>query len=277
MWNRAWEVLSDLRVTCGAEPKPGLGNSPVVVSQLCESLMLPYGFFNPTRGLLGELNLSRGVYTLLSDSGHFEFESVRQLAQALSDLDSIRIALLQIDSEEFAIWCGLGKSEARAHLLELVNAIDHARVRAQSAKLRFDFVDYRPSPKVLFRSLTQLALVGVGVDTRHIQREWPKSERKSLSAKWISRFDSIKVFKGQGVLVGGEPLTFVFHISWRGVGNTDPQVGMIRNHVVVDLGGVRKFLELPAACSRMEPGVVKVSRNKFAIEFAVKESEWPRS
>ncbi len=277
MWNRAREVSPSLRITCGVEPKAGSGASPAVVAQLFESLMLPFGFFNPARGLLSDLNFSRDAYSLLSDSEQFEFESVRQLAQALSDLDSIRIALLQIDSEEFAIWCGLGKSEARIHLLQLISVIDQARIRVQGAQLRIDFLEYRPSPKALFRSLTQLALVGVRFDARQLQRAWPASARKSLSAKWISKFESIKVFKVLGVLVESDPLTFAFQVKWKGVGNADPAIGLMRNHLVIDVGGVRSFMELPAACSRMEPGVVRLSKNKFEIDFVAKESEWPRS
>jgi hypothetical protein len=36
-------------------------------------------------------------------------------------------------------------------------------------------------------------------------------------------------------------------------------------------------MELPSACSRMEPGSVRLFKNKFEIDFAVKEREWPRS
>lgn len=239
--------------------------------------MQPFGFFYPTRGLLGDLNFSRDVYALLSQSEHIEYESVGQLAQALSDLDSIRIALGQIDSEEFAIWCGLGKSEARVHLLQLMSVIAQARIRAQEAELRLDFIEYRPSPRALFRSLTQLALVGVQCDVRQLQRVWPRSARTSLSAKWISKCESIKIFSGRGDLVEIDPREFVFKVKWKGVGNTDVAIGLTGNHVLIDVGGVRSFVELPAACSRMEPGSVRLAKNKFEIDFVVKESEWPTS
>jgi hypothetical protein len=72
-------------------------------------------------------------------------------------------------------------------------------------------------------------------------------------------------------------LLFVFRVKWKGVGNTDPAIGMVRNHLVIELGGVRRFLKLPAGCSRMEPGSVQLSENKFEIDFVAKESEWPRS
>lgn len=270
-------MSSNLRITCGVEPQTGSVIIPVAVSEVFESLMAPFGFFNPTKGLLGELNFSRGVYSLLSESEHLEFESVRHLAQAISDLDSIGIALSQMDSEEFAIWCGLGKSEARTHLLELMNSIDQVRIRVQKAELRLDFVQYRPSPKVLMRSLSQLALVGVGCDGRQLQRAWSKSAPESLPKKWVTRFESIRVFSGHGTLSEREALLFVFRVKWKGVGNTDPAIGMVRNHLVIELGGVRRFLKLPAGCSRMEPGSVQLSKNKFEIDFVVKESEWPRS
>ena len=61
------------------------------------------------------------------------------------------------------------------------------------------------------------------------------------------------------------------------MGSTDLAVGLLRNHLVLDLGGVRHFVELPAACSRMEPGVVQLFKNKMTIDFTVDESEWPRS
>ena len=270
-------MSSNLRITCGTEPKRGSVNSPEVVSQLFESLILPFGFFRPTSGLLGELNLSRDVYSLLSTSEYLEFESVRQLSQALSDLDSISIALLHMDSEEFAIWCGLGKSDARVHLLRLISEMQQARIRVQGAQLQLNFEQSRPSAKALFRSLTQRALVGVACDVRQLQRAWIDSSRTSLSKKWISQFESIRVFKGCGDLVEREPLTFAFHVKWKGVGKSEPAIGIVRNHLVIDVGGVRSFVELPAACSRMQAGFVRLSKNKFEVDFSVKESEWPRS
>jgi hypothetical protein len=255
----------------------GSVNSPEVVSQLFESLILPFGFFKPTSGLLGELNLSRDVYSLLSISEHLEFESVRHLSQALSDLDSILIALLHMDSEEFAIWCGLGKSDARAHLLRLISEMQQARIRVQGVQVQVDFTQSQPSAKALFRSLTQLALVGVACDLRQLQRAWIDSTRTSMSKKWISQYESIRVFSGRGELVEGDALTFAFHVKWKGVGKSEPAIGIVRNHLVIDVGGVRSFVELPAACSRMEPGSVHLSKNKFVVDFSVKESEWPRS
>ncbi len=277
MWNRAQEVSLNLRIICGVESNAATGTSPEAVGQLCESLLLPFGFFYPTRGLLNNLNLSRGVYSLLSDSEQLGFESVRQLAQAVSDLESIQIALHQIDSEEFAIWCGLGKSEGRVNLLALISAIDQAHSRVRGAQLRLDFREYRPSPNALLRSLTQLALVGVGFDARQLQRVWPTSARKPLSAKWKSKFELVKVFTGCGALTERGSLTFAFEVKWKGVGSTKPAIGLMRNHLVLEVSGVRRFIELPAACSRMEPGDVRLSKNRFEIDFVVKESEWPRS
>ncbi len=237
---------------------------------------MPFGFFTPTSGLLGELNLSRGLYSLLSVSEHLEFESVRHLSQALSDLDSISIALLHMDSEEFAIWCGLGKSDARTHLLRLISEMQQARIRVQGAQVQVDFSQSQPSGKALFRSLTQLALVGVTCDLRQLQRAWIDSTRTPLSKKWISQFELIKVFSGRGDLVEGDALTFAFHVKWKGVGKSDPAIGILRNHLVIDVGGVRSFVELPAACSRMEPGSVRLSKNRFEVDFSVKEIEWPQ-
>jgi len=202
---------------------------------------------------------------------------VQQLAQALSDLDSIAIALNHMDSEEFAIWCGLNKSDARTHLLQLMGQMQQARIRAQGAQLEFDFTRNRPSAKALFRSLTQLALVGVVCDPRQLQRAWLLSTRKSLSENWLLRYKSIRVFSAIGVLEEGEELSFVFRVKWKGVGDCEPAIGLVRNRLVIDVGGVRSFVELPAACSRMEPGSVRLFKNKFEIDFVVKESEWPRS
>lgn len=270
-------MSSNLRITCGAEPKRGSGTSPDVISQFFDSLVRPFGFFSPTKGLLNELNLSRGVYSLLSPSGHLEFESVQHLAEALSDLDSIAIALNHMDSEEFAIWCGLGKSDARIYLLQLVGEMQQARIRVQGAQLQLDFTRNQPSAKALFRSLTQLALVGLVCDPRQLQQAWLTSTRKSLPKKWVSKFESIRAFSASGVLVEMEELKFVFRVKWKGLGECDPAVGLVRNRLVIDVGGVRSFMELPSACTRMEPGSVRLFKNKFEIDFAVKEREWPRS
>lgn len=202
---------------------------------------------------------------------------MRHLAQALSDLDSIAIALHHMDSEEFAIWCGLGKSDARTHLLELISEMQQARIRVQGAQLQLDFSQNQPSAQALFKALTQLALVGIVCDPRQLQRAWLTSTRKSLAKKWTSKYESIRAFNGRGVLLEGESLTFVFRVKWKGVGGCEPAIGLVRNRLVIDVGGVRSFVELPAACSRMEPGSVRLSKNKFEIDFAVKESEWPRS
>jgi hypothetical protein len=270
-------VSPSLLITCGTEPKRGSATPLDVVSHFFGALAQPFGFFKPSKGLLSELNLSRGVYSLLTSSDHLEFESVQHLAQALSDLDSIAIALNHMDSEEFAIWSGLGKSDARIHLLQLVYEMQQVRIRAQGAQLQLDFTQNLPSTKALFRSLTQLALVGVACDSRQLQRAWSTSNRESLSKKWASKYESIRVFSASGVLLEREGLKFVFRVKWNGVGACKPAVGLVRNQLVVDVGGVRRFLELPAACSRMEPGSVLLSKNKFEIDFAVKESEWPRS
>lgn len=264
-------------ITCGAEPTRGSGTSPEIVAHFFESLIRPFGFFHPTTGLLGELNLLRGVNSLLSPSQHLEFESVQQLAQAISDLDSISIALHHMDSEEFAIWCGLGKSDARTHLLQLIGEMNQARIRVQGAQLQLDFMHNRPSAKTLFRSLTQLALVGVVCDSRQLQQAWLTSAHTSLSKKWVYKFESIKAFSGGGVLLEEDALRFVFRVKWKGVGDCEPAIGLFRNQLVIDVGGVRSFVELPAACSRMEPGNVRLSKNKFEIDLVVKESEWPRS
>ena len=79
------------------------------------------------------------------------------------------------------------------------------------------------------------------------------------------------------MLVEREPSIFSFEVKWKGVGNMDLAVGLMRNHLVLELSGVRRFVELPAACSRMEPGVVQLSKNRLALDFTVDESEWPRS
>lgn len=277
MWNRVREVSSNLRVTCGTEPVRGSVTSPEVVSQFCKSLISPFGFFYPTSGLLSELNLSRGVYSLLSASEHLEFESVRHLSQAISDLNSISIALVHLDSEEFAIWCGLGKSDARERLLQLMSDMQQAQIRIEGAQVELNFAQNQPSTKALFASLTQLALVGVSFDLRQLQRAWRESTGKPLSKKWIAQCESIKTFSGRGELVEGESLTFAFHVKWKSVGKSNPAIGLVRNHLVIDVGGVRRFMELPAACSRMEPGSVQLSKNKFEVAFYVKESDWPRS
>ena len=268
---------SDLRVTCGVEPEGVAGSTPDALAQLIRALSAPFGFFTPTPGVLEGLNLSRGVFSLLSDRQQVDFASVNQLAQAVSDLESIHLVLGHIDSEEFAIWCGLGKNEGRVHLLDLMGMIDRALIRVTGAQLQLNFTQYRPSPKALFRSLTQLALVGVSCDAHQLQRAWPTSARKPLSTKWKSQYESVKVFKDTGTLVEREPSIFSFQLKWKGVGSTELAVGILRNHLVLDLGGVRHFVELPAACSRMEPGVVQLFKNKMTIDFTVDESEWPRS
>jgi len=270
-------VHSDLRITCGVEPESVAGSIPDALAHLIHSLSAPFGFFTPTRGLLDGLNLSRGVFSLLSDQTQVDFASVNQLAQAVSDLESIHLVLSQIDSEEFAIWCGLGKNEGRVHLLDLMGMIDRALIRVRGAQLQLIFAEYRPSPKALFRSLTQLGLVGVGCDARQLQRAWPTSARKPLSNKWKSQYESMKVLKDTGMLVERESSIFSFEVKWKGVGNMDLAVGLMRNHLVLELSGVRRFVELPAACSRMEPGVVRLSKNRLALDFTVDESEWPRS
>ena len=265
---------SDFRITCGVEPEILAESTPDALAQLMSSLCAPFGFFVPTDGLLNGLNLSRGAFSLLSDRQQVDFSSVSQLAQAISDLESIQMVLNQIDSEEFAIWCGLGKNEGRVHLLALMGVIDQALIRVRGAQIQLNFSEYRPSPKTLFRALTQLALVGVSCDARQLQRAWPASARKPLSTKWKSQYESMKVLKDTGTLVECELLIFSFEMKWKGVGNTDLALGIMRNHLVLELGGVRHFVELPAACSRMEPGVVHVSKNRLAIGFTVDESAW---
>nr|MCH9830422.1 hypothetical protein [Actinomycetes bacterium] len=217
------------------------------------------------------------VYDLISEHKRLQFASVTQLAQAVSDLDSLKIALLQMDSEEFAIWCGLGKNNSRDGLLTLIHEIDQALVRVREARVKVDFEEYRPGPKALVDSITQLALTGVACDVKQIKKAWPQSGRKPLTPKWKSRIGSVRVCEGTGTLIEVSSMEYTFKVKWTGAARTRIDVGILRNHLVLDLGGVRRFLELPAACSRMESIKARVSIDSIEIDFMVNEKEWPRS
>jgi hypothetical protein len=277
VWSQALDVQPNLRITCGAQPLTGTAPAPGALTQLMGSLFAPFGFFTPNDGVLSNLHFSHAVFSILSDSDHLTFASVDQLARAISDLESVHLALLQVDSEEFAIWCGLNTTESREQLLALVSEIERALLRVRTVKIRLSFDEYRPSPKALFASLSQLALVGIGCERNQLQKAWPTTGRKPLSNKWKSRYESIKVFKDLGTLIQHDPSTFDFVVKWKGVGNLDLAIGLMRNHLLIELGGVRHYLPLPAACSRMEAGSVTLSKNKFSVSFVVNESEWPRS
>lgn len=277
MWNRALEVSPNLRIDCGVEPRISSRTSPKFVSGFFETLAAPFGFSLPTQGLLGQLNLTQGVFDLISEHKRLQFASVTQLAQAVSDLDSLKIALLQMDSEEFAIWCGLGKSSSRIGLLTLIHELDQALVRVREARVRVDFEEYRPGPKALVDSITQLALTGVACDVKQIKKAWPQSGRKPLTPKWKSRIGSVSVCEGVGTLIEVSSMEYTFRVKWKGAARTRIDVGILRNHLVLDLGGVRRFLELPAACSRMESIKGRVSLDSIGIDFMVNEEEWPRS
>ena len=277
MWNRALEVSPNLRIDCGVERRINSRTSPKFVSGFLETLVAPFGFSLPTQGLLGQLNLTQGVYDLISEHKRLQFASVTQLAQAVSDLDSLKIALLQMDSEEFAIWCGLGKNNSRDGLLTLIHEIDQALVRVREARVKVDFEEYRPGPKALVDSLTQLALTGVACDVKQIKKAWPQSGRKPLTPKWKSRIGSVRVCEGTGTLIEVSSMEYTFLVKWTGAAHTRIDVGILRNHLVLDLGGVRRFLELPAACSRMESIKARVSLDSIEIDFMVNEKEWPRS
>jgi hypothetical protein len=72
-------------------------------------------------------------------------------------------------------------------------------------------------------------------------------------------------------------MEYTFKVKWKGAARTRIDVGVLRNHLVLDLGGVRRFVELPAACSRMESIKARVSLDSIGIDFMVNEKEWPRS
>ena len=67
MWNRALEVSPNLRIDCGVERGVNSRTSPQSVSGFFETVVAPLGFSLPTQGLLGSLNLTQGVYDLISE------------------------------------------------------------------------------------------------------------------------------------------------------------------------------------------------------------------
>lgn len=260
-------------------------------------------FDAPSLDLFIGLNALSGLSSLLDhqESGVIEFGDLGECVQAISDLDSLGILLAQLDSPGFAMWCGSHSSTARNLLTSLRERVESRLQLLRSIRTSIDVIAPANPQSVdeLRRRIRQASIVGVPV--RSVQllwtesfpaaqvKKWSKKLRKAGAGTVISRtggkarelsgeitegFARGRALKPGSLLELAEG-EYLYVLALKRVGSLQIDVGIVENYAVIDHHGVRRFLPLPAACSRMHAHNVTVSSEHISIYFTVKEELWP--
>jgi hypothetical protein len=306
--NQEQVQLPELRIVCGvsarrvghgkATESSGEFESDVVA--FFASLHEHNGFDLPSAEIIGGLHSIKSIAALVDslDAGVIESDNLKSFVQSFSDLDSLSQILRQLDSPEFAIWCGVRNSNARDKLMCLRSRIEGALIRMRSHGCGIDVV-VPADPmtiKELRLAISQAALMGLHVDSVQLLwtskikskkiRTWAKKLRRSGAGVVIIRSNGSPVDVTQikrrssrslrsGALVEIDPSEYLYVMEFKNAAALAISVGICDNCAVVQLDEVRRFVPLPAACSRMQAHNAILSSQNISIYFTVKEELWP--
>lgn len=311
MLNPEQAQLPELQLLCGVgATKPPhsseqLGEFPREIAQLFGLLHEHNQFDAPSLDVFVGLHALSGASALLDSpgSGVIEFGDLSQCVRAISDLESLGILFAQLDSPGFAMWCGSHSSTARTLLMSLRQRVESRLQLLRSLSTSIDVI----APANPFAvdevrlSIRQASILGVPV--RSVQllfsdsfpaaqiKKWSKKLRKAGAGTVISR-PGAKARELSGEITGGfargrvlKPGSlleladgeYLYILALKRVGSLQIDVGILENYVVIDHHSVRRFIALPAACSRMHAHNVTVSSEHISIYFTVKEELWPIS
>lgn len=309
MLNPERAQLPELQLLCGVSAtKPShsseqLGEFAREIAQLIALLHEHNQFDAPSLDVFIGLHALSDVSSLLDPpgSGVIEFGNLSQCVRAISDLESVGILFAQLDSPGFAMWCGSHSSTARTILTSLRQRVESRLQLLRSMSTSIDVIaPVNPlAVDELQLCIRQASIVGVPV--RSVQllysdsfpaaqiKKWSKKLRKAGAGAVISRSGG-KARELSGEITGGfsrgrvlkpgsllelEDGEYLYVLGLKRVGSLHIEVGILENYVVIDHHGVRRFLALPAACSRMHARNVTVSSEHISIYFTVKEELWP--
>lgn len=311
MLNQEQVLLPELQLLCGTDLSvfANSGDSTqsftTDMAQLISILHEHNQFDAPSLDVFVGLHALSGIGELVDagDSGVITFDDLGQCVRAISDLEALGILLAQLDSPGFAMWCGSHASRARSLLNSLRQRIDSRLQYLRSLSTNIDVIAAANQLAVnaLRHQIRQASIIGVPVRT--VQLLWSKSVSAAKLNKWSSQLTKA----GAGTVIarsGGSPreLTsdvtrgfsrgrtlkpgslielseseYLYVLALKRVGSLDLNVGIVENYAVIEYRGVRRYLALPAACSRMHAHNVTLSSEHISIYFTVKEELWPKT
>jgi len=305
------DPLLDLQIVCGVPADklgvtPSENSSPRIVAELREFLHLlhgHHGFDLPSPDLFLGLNSWQSISTLVDaqPGSAVEFPSLGALTETVSDLESLTMILQQVDSPEFAIWCGTAKSPAREKLLAIIHRLDHSLQRLRSPACAVHCVIPADSLSVrnLVSQIQQSVIAGVRVQT--VQLLWGSRIKPQRLEKWaekivtagaglawlcasgkprtLARLQELEYSSGvvlkPGALVQVTDTEYLYVVELPGAKKMELDVGILNNQAVIQFGNVRRHVTLPAACSRMIANNATLSATHISIYFTVQEDLWP--
>ena len=300
--------LPELQIVCGVRArKLGRGTSVKATGQFesdliefLTSLHAHNGFDLPSADLIGGLHSFHSLALLVDapEAGAIEFDSLKSFVQSFSELESLNRIMSQLDSPEFAIWCGMHNSRAREQLMNIRSHIDATVKRMRSIGCGIDTVV--PADPMTIKNLrtiiSQACLMGLHVDSVQLLwtskikskkvKNWVKKLKRSGAGTVIARSDGSVVSVSEvrrntaralkpGVLIEIDPTEFLYVMDFKDAVALDVSVGISENFLVLQLGEVRRFIQLPAACSRMQANSATLSTKNISIYFTIKEELWP--
>lgn len=277
---------------------------PESLSHFVESVVGHVNFDPISVDLLSSLRATKVPFSLISlalgtlpANSIMSFRDLGELNNAVADLEALRVLLGQLDSPEFAIWCGAHGSLARDHLVEAISDINKTLefVRRKSSSvtvgcslddlsltrtdisqsgilgLRVDLVILRglknAKPKKVKRAIKQLTRAGAGAVV--------PSTKKDLSRVTRRHGDLRGKVLGKGKLTEVTPTQFRYAHPLRNADKLDLQIGLLDNTLVIELAGITRLIALPAACSRMTAQAAHLTAHSISIDFSVMEDQWP--
>jgi hypothetical protein len=237
----------------------------------------------------------------VGDSGVIEFDSISECVRVMDQLEALNMILRDLDSPRFAMWCGSQKSQARELLLVVQSRVQSTLDALRSAKCSLhSVIPADPiSVKQGKKDLKKASLLGLRVDTLQLvggskvsAKQMNSWARKLVSAGaglvWLrSGYKPTKLAAMRnvdhstgfvvkpGTLMEIATREFLYAIDYPGAKKNDLNIGIYENNLVVQLDGVRRFIQLPAACSRMQAHNCTLSSSHIAVYFTVKEELWP--
>lgn len=230
-----------------------------------------------------------------------EWQSLSGLVGAASDLDALQQFLNQIDSPSFAMWCGTHQSEARVALLELQAEVKKAltALRSESTSVISVIGASHFCVDREWLNIQQAGLLGLRVDQVILVSDslvnsrkrdaWIKKLRRAGAGsvevihapelgKYSKKFDK-RTRRGK-CLVPGDVAdagdgNYVYSMIMKRAKRMPLNVGVLGNVLVIDLQGVRRSIELPAACSRMTADRVHLDGQGISVYLTAKRDLWP--
>ena len=311
--NQEQVQLPELSIVCGVTARKlgrGKATEPAglfesELAALFDGLHSHNGIDSPSADLVVGLHSLKSLGAIVDapDVGVIEFDNLTSFVQSFSDLDSLSQILTQLDSPDFAIWCGGHNSNAREQLMSIRSRIDGTLKRMRSIGCGIDLVAPADpiSVKELRTTISQASLLGLHVDS--VQLLWASKIKSSKLKTWAKKLkrsgagvvilrsngspiDISRIHRNSsrtssrtlraGALIEIEPTEFLYVMEFKNAAALDISVGISENCVVVQLAGVRRFIQLPAACSRMQAHNATLNSKNISIYFTAREELWPR-